>query len=334
MAALLSPLHRLGEVLFSAHMAQHELMMVVAAPLLVLGRPLVAWAWALPFALRRPAIQPLGRLTQPLPAFLLHSGAIWAWHLPAAFEASVSSDAVHAVQHLSFLLTAILFWFAAIRQNVGRKHFGAGLFYIFATATHTAILGAILTFAQSPLYPVYEPFTRAWGLTPLEDQQLGGLIMWVPPAFAYLAVFLWIFLLWMRDANVRQPARVLSSLMVFAIVLGSASCLRVNMPDPEFNAQELVPGGDPKQGRQLLHAWGCGSCHTIPGVSGAQGNVGPPLTKVAMRTYLAGRIVNTPDNMIRWIHDPKSVDDKTAMPVTGISAAEARHVVAYLYTLK
>jgi putative membrane protein len=332
--ALISPLHPMGEVLFSAHMAQHELMMVIAAPMLVLGRPLVAYAWALPRPLRRPAIQPLSSLAQPLPAFLLHSIAIWAWHIPAAYDASVRSNMVHAAQHLSFLLTAILFWYVAIRQHVGRKHFGAGLFYIFATATHTAILGAILTLAQSNWYPVYEPLTRAWGLTPLEDQQLGGLIMWIPPAFAYLAAFLWIFLLWIRDADVRHPARVLSSLILVAVALGSASCININTPDPEFTAQELVRGGDPKLGMQYIRAYGCGSCHTIPGVQGAYANVGPPLTKVGMRTYLAGRIVNTPENMMRWIHNPKTVDDKTAMPVTGITLQEAWHVTAYLYTLK
>jgi cytochrome c2 len=158
--------------------------------------------------------------------------------------------------------------------------------------------------------------------------------MWIPPAFPYLAAFLWMFLLWIRDAGVRQAPRVASGTVLVVLALGSSACLSVNAPDPEFAASEVVPGGDPRRGVQLLQAYGCHSCHNIPGVPGAWGNVGPPLTKVAVRTYLGGRIVNTPENMIRWITNPKAIDEKTAMPATGISTADARHVVAYLYTLQ
>jgi cytochrome c2 len=118
------------------------------------------------------------------------------------------------------------------------------------------------------------------------------------------------------------------SLVTAAIMLASCG------EDPKFTADELVPGGDAARGRALIVQFGCPSCHTIPGVKGADGVVGPPLTKVALRTYLAGRIANTPENMARWIANPKSVDDKTAMPVTGVSPEEARHIVRYLYTLR
>ena len=95
-----------------------------------------------------------------------------------------------------------------------------------------------------------------------------------------------------------------------------------------------MPQGDPARGRALIQAYGCQTCHTIPGIPGATGTVGPPLTAIARRTYLAGRIENTPEHMVQWIHDPKSVDEKTAMPVTGITEEEAIHVARYLYTLR
>jgi cytochrome c2 len=120
----------------------------------------------------------------------------------------------------------------------------------------------------------------------------------------------------------------LSAVIVAALLLGSCG------EDPKFTAGELVPGGDPARGRALIIHFGCPSCHTIPGVNGADGLVGPPLTKIALRTYLAGRIANTPENMAGWIVNPKSVDEKTAMPVTGVSPDEVRHIVRYLYTLR
>jgi len=95
-----------------------------------------------------------------------------------------------------------------------------------------------------------------------------------------------------------------------------------------------LTAGDPDFGRQLTLRYGCARCHTIPGVPGAQGKVGPSLAGVAARVYIGGVAANTPDTLIQWIEDPRSIDPKTAMPVTGISHAEARHVAAYLYTLQ
>jgi cytochrome c2 len=119
-------------------------------------------------------------------------------------------------------------------------------------------------------------------------------------------------------------------LTIAAAALLLASCGE----DPKFTAGELVPGGDPSRGKALIIRFGCPSCHTIPGVKGADGLVGPPLTQIALRTYLAGRIENTPENMARWIVNPKAIDDKTAMPVTGATQDDARHIVRYLYTLR
>jgi putative membrane protein len=206
--ALLSPLHQLGGVLFSAHMAQHELLIAVAAPLLVLGRPLVPFVWALPMKWRRTvgdwaAVVPVRvtweLLTLPLVAWTLHAIAIWVWHAPALFQATLNSEAVHTLQHVSFLGTALLFWWALLRGREGRLGRPAAVLYLFTTSVHTTLLGALLAFSSTLWYPLYASSTAAWGLTPLEDQQLAGLIMWVPAGLAYLIATLAITASWLKE---------------------------------------------------------------------------------------------------------------------------------------
>lgn len=207
--ALVSPLHPLGEELFSAHMVQHEILMLICAPLLVISRPLVTFLWALPFEWRRT----LGRwaktsavrapwlwLTAPLTAWWIHAVAIWTWHAPSPMDATLKSDLVHAAQHLSFLLSALLFWWALFYAH-GRRAYGSGVLYIFTTAIHTGILGALLTFAPRPWYAPYAKTTQQWGLTPLQDQQIGGLIMWVPASIVYIVAGLVLFAAWMRESD-------------------------------------------------------------------------------------------------------------------------------------
>ncbi len=96
----------------------------------------------------------------------------------------------------------------------------------------------------------------------------------------------------------------------------------------------LLTGGDPYRGRDQIRRYGCDSCHTIPGVSTADALVGPPLTRIALRTYLAGRLENTPENMQRWIRNPWSIDERTAMPNMGVTERDARDIAAFLYTLR
>jgi putative membrane protein len=195
-AALVSPLDALGGWLFSAHMVQHELLMVVAAPLLVLGRPLAAWAWALPPPWGRTVGGWTGNrawatlwaaLTDPLAAWALHALALWAWHVPALFDAALHSEAVHIAQHVSFLVTALFFWWAVLGHDPrGRYGPGHSVGYLFTTMLHTAALGALLSLAPTPWYPGYLAPAAALGVDPVEDQQLGGLVMWVPAGFAYV----------------------------------------------------------------------------------------------------------------------------------------------------
>ena len=103
------------------------------------------------------------------------------------------------------------------------------------------------------------------------------------------------------------------------------------------NAKEQaarMTGGDPDRGPALIRKYGCSTCHTIPGVDGARGMIGPPLSGIASRTYLGGQLPNPPDNMLRWIEDPQSIERGTAMPNMGVSDSEARDIAAYLYTLR
>lgn len=208
--ALVSPLHPWGEVLFSAHMTQHEVLMVAAAPLLVLGRPVVALLWAVPTAWAR-ALGDAAKaewfrrawasLTNPLAAWAIHAAALWVWHVPALFQATLRSDLVHTLQHVSFLGSALLFWWALVHGSRGLMGYGAAVLYLFTTSVHSGVLGAFLTFTGRALYPAYSATTASWGLTPLEDQQLGGLIMWVPASLVYVVAGLALLAGWMRESE-------------------------------------------------------------------------------------------------------------------------------------
>ncbi len=99
-------------------------------------------------------------------------------------------------------------------------------------------------------------------------------------------------------------------------------------------SEQIVPGGSAERGAQVIERYDCGSCHTIPGIPGAGGMVGPPLLWFARRTFIAGELPNTPPNLIRWVRNPPSVEPGTAMPVLGLDEQQARDVAAYLYTLR
>jgi cytochrome c1 len=118
------------------------------------------------------------------------------------------------------------------------------------------------------------------------------------------------------------------------VVVGALVTNVVETRAREERLAAAVTGGAPGAGKVAIMRRACGACHIIPGVPGARGGVGPPLTGFARRTYIAGRLVNTPDNLTAWIFDPQAVDAATAMPPTGVGRAEARDICAYLYTLK
>ena len=209
-AALVAPLHWLGERLFTAHMIEHEILMAVAAPLLVVARPIGAILWALPATWRRAsgAAAQLGGvaaawrwLSDPLIATIVHGVALWMWHIPALYEAALASGRLHWLQHLSFFATALLFWWSLLRGRARERGYGAAVIYLFATSLHTGFLGILLALARQPLYPVQTRTALEWGLTPLEDQQLAGLIMWVPAGLVYAAAALALAGLWIARSG-------------------------------------------------------------------------------------------------------------------------------------
>jgi len=204
-ALLLGPIDEYAPRSFSIHMVQHEGLMLIAAPLLVLGRALPLFVWALPERARRAVVALThargmragwGLLTAPLAAWLMHAAALWLWHAPPAFDAALRSPALHEWQHFSFLASALLFWHALLRrQSQGAQ--GAAIVYLFTTTIHTGVLGALLALARTPYYASMRPGLSPWFcLSTLEDQQLGGLIMWVPGALVYVGVALWLAARW------------------------------------------------------------------------------------------------------------------------------------------
>lgn len=195
--ALVSPIDALGEALFSVHMVQHMLLVLVAAPLLVMGRTLEVCLWVLSPERRRALVvgwqRSWGRrafalLTWGPAAWSVHAAALWVWHAPVLYQAALASDLVHTVEHASFLGTAVLFWWVPVRWATrGRRGHGAGIVYVFTTALQAGALGAIITFAEIAWYPAHQAGVEAWGLRLIEDQQLAGLVMWLPGGLVYLA---------------------------------------------------------------------------------------------------------------------------------------------------
>lgn len=210
--ALDSPLHPLGEQLFSAHMLQHEILILVSAPLIAASHPGATCLWA--FLPRQrgtigsvvhridstPAIQ---FIAAPLTAWIVEAVVLWGWHIPALYQATLTSDAVHAAQHLSFFFSALLFWSALYGVGRPAMHYGTATLYVFATAVHCSALGALLTFSTVIWYPAYLKTTSTWGLTPLQDQQLGGLLMWVPSGVVFIVIGLVLFARWLEESEKR-----------------------------------------------------------------------------------------------------------------------------------
>jgi putative membrane protein len=198
--ALVSPLDALGEALFVAHMVQHLLLLLVAPPLLLAARPLGPVLLGLPGPFRRGAgvllRAGLARAARALSrravvVLALHGLALWAWHAPRAYDAALASELVHALEHASFFAAGLLFW--SVLHGAARKggvgHGGAVLF-VFGGAMQGGGLGALLTVATRPLYESHRQSAPAFGLSALEDQQLAGVVMWVPSGIVLAVVAL------------------------------------------------------------------------------------------------------------------------------------------------
>jgi putative membrane protein len=208
--ALITPLHALSERLFSAHMIEHELMMAVAAPLLAASAPGAAMMWGLPRSWRRGfgRISHAGLLasiwtylTRPVVATVLHGVAIWIWHVPGLFEAALERGFLHYAQHASFLGTALLFWWVMLPRRGAEQGLGAAVMHLFLTSMHTSLLGVLLVLSPRLWYPANTSISELWGLTPLEDQQLAGLVMWVPAGLVYGSAALLLAGLWITSSS-------------------------------------------------------------------------------------------------------------------------------------
>ncbi|MGT2466762.1 cytochrome c oxidase assembly protein [Mesorhizobium atlanticum] len=216
--ALVSPIHALGERVFSAHMIEHELLMAVAAPLLVASCPGAALMWALPATLRRGTRSLThGRTLQavwvlaarPLSATVLHGIAIWVWHIPALFEAALQQGVLHYAQHASFLGTALLFWWVLLPRSWQQKTYGISVMHLFFTSLHTGLLGVLLLVSPKLWYPENGSGAALWSLSPIEDQQLAGLVMWVPAGLIYGGAALLLAGLWVSNSGTREATHAL-----------------------------------------------------------------------------------------------------------------------------
>jgi putative membrane protein len=211
--ALVSPLHALGTHAFTAHMIEHELLMVAAAPLLIAARPAAALLWGLPHQLR-PAAAGLGRpgpirrlwarSTELWSATALHAAVLWIWHLPVLFKPVLASEGVHTLQHASFLISALMFWTAVLRPGAHAQ--GAKIMALFFTSLQAGLLGALLTFSRVLWYPFApDPFPIC-GLTRFEDQALAGLVMWIPACGTYVVAALVLMALWLSALENRHAS--------------------------------------------------------------------------------------------------------------------------------
>ena len=215
--ALVGPVDTLSAELASAHMVQHVLLVLVAAPLLALSAPTAALVRGGPSGLRAavrwghrlgPLRDRLRPARHPIALWLAHVATLWFWHASVPYGSALENELVHIAEHLSFLVTGILFWSVVIGgPRVRRVPEGFALLLVFAMALQSVFLSVLLTFARRPWYDAYLSTTAAHGLDPLTDQHLAGAIMWVPAGLVYLAAGLGLTAAWLRTAE-REAARM------------------------------------------------------------------------------------------------------------------------------
>lgn len=210
--ALISPLDAASSALASAHMIQHILLVLVAAPLLALSAPSSRILRGSPLGVRRASGRwrrrlrltraNLRALRHPATVWLLHVGTLWFWHAAVPYDAALHNPPLHIVEHASFLVTALLFWRVVIGvRSPARVPNGLGVLLVFGMAMQSVLLSVLLTFARAPWYSSYSATTTPWGLAPLADQQLAGVIMWIPAGLVYLAAALTLMAAWIHAAE-------------------------------------------------------------------------------------------------------------------------------------
>ena len=213
--ALISPLHEAGEQSFTMHMIEHELIMLVATLLLVESDAGGILAWGLPRPLRRAfaggwtsPLQSLWKqVTEPVTATVIQGVALWVWHAPALFNLALGSDWWHAAQHLSFVLASIVFWSAMLNPRRGSYLLSAAC--LFLTSLVEGALGALMTFSASPWYAAYAAMgVTGIGVDPVTDQQLAGLVMWVPGGLLHAGAAVLLLHRWFKTAEEGHALRL------------------------------------------------------------------------------------------------------------------------------
>ena len=207
--ALMSPLDTLSDELFSAHMIQHLMLMLIAAPLLIISDFQLAFLWALPrrqaqsigsgFNQSRPVSSVWRVFNHPAFVWVMFTVAMWLWHAPVFFQAALHSEMIHTLEHLFFLITAMLFWWVLLKHNrPDHVHYAITIPFLFLAVVQSGILGALMTFSDQPWYLDYALSDTNWGLTALQDQQLAGLVMWVPGGAVFTLLTIGYFAAWLR----------------------------------------------------------------------------------------------------------------------------------------
>ncbi|MBH65645.1 MAG: hypothetical protein CL784_03940 [Chloroflexi bacterium] len=226
--SLAGPLDYYSGELFASHMAQHIVIAMFSAPLLLMARPMPAYIWALPRPIRIGAgtaltgsgviVRALRALTRPVVALPLFIGTLYVWHIPEAYNSSLENDWVHLFMHFTMFTTAVLFWWPIVGPPPIRTQlsYPQRIVYLLLAVTPTALLAAIITLTNSVLYEFYldQPGHFSWSTG--EDQRVGGLFMWIPGNFVYLATMTVLFFKWFgeeerkssrRNSRSRPPAR-------------------------------------------------------------------------------------------------------------------------------
>ncbi len=208
-AALNGPLHDLSDAfLFSAHMVQHLVLTLLVPPLLIAGTP----GWMLRPALRRPVVGAAARwLTRPTRCFVLFNLTLIIWHLPPAYNLALAHHPVHIVQHLTFMAASVLMWwpFLSPLPELPRLAYPGQMLYCFLMSIPMQLVSVYIVYADHALYPAYASAPRMWGISPMMDQQLGGLIMWIPGGLFFYGVASVVFFKWAaRDGDDTATAQV------------------------------------------------------------------------------------------------------------------------------
>jgi cytochrome c oxidase assembly factor CtaG/cytochrome c2 len=333
---VLSPqVDEITDALFSAHMGQHLILMLVVPPLLVWSRPILVMIWGLPRSFRKQVAtsitvhwlrSAIWHLMHPLSVAALFLGTFSFWHLPRPYAWSLQNEWVHTFEHLSFVITSFMFWTLVIEPSGRRRmEFIPSMLFVAAIAVLSGLPGALMILSPVVLFKAHGMAPYAWGMTPLEDQQIAGLIMWIPAGIFFLAPIAWLFVKSLQNAERRRTvthlARARMLVLLVAAVLSGNSVVKAE------------PAGAPENAKALIEHYGCGSCHTIPGIDNADGRVGPPLAGIGDRVFIAGRLQNNIENMTKWIASPQSVAPGNAMPDMGLKTTDAAAIASYLEKL-